>query len=58
MEPRRRFDASQGPRIIGPQDGKTVDLDRGRPVGDDIVAQAGDLARLCRQRGLRYPLGD
>ena len=26
MEPVRRFDASQGPRIVGPRDGKTVDL--------------------------------
>jgi mannose-6-phosphate isomerase-like protein (cupin superfamily) len=25
-EPIRRFDAAQGPRIVGPQDGKTVDL--------------------------------
>lgn len=26
METRRRFDASQGPRIVGPYDGKTIDL--------------------------------
>jgi mannose-6-phosphate isomerase-like protein (cupin superfamily) len=26
MEPARRFDASQGPRIVGPRDGKTLDL--------------------------------
>jgi hypothetical protein len=26
LEPVRRFDASQGPRIIGPRDGKTIDL--------------------------------
>ena len=30
MSPARRFDASQGPRIIGPRDGKVVDLG---PVG-------------------------
>jgi mannose-6-phosphate isomerase-like protein (cupin superfamily) len=30
MPQRSRFDASQGPRIIGPRDGKTVDLG---PVG-------------------------
>lgn len=26
MEPLRRFDASQGPRIVGPADGKALDL--------------------------------
>jgi mannose-6-phosphate isomerase-like protein (cupin superfamily) len=26
MEPHRRYDASQGPRIIGPHDGKAIDL--------------------------------
>jgi hypothetical protein len=30
VKPARRYDASQGPRIIGPRDGKTVDLG---PVG-------------------------
>ena len=68
LVPARRHDASQGPRIIGPRDGRTVDLGavgvRFMVWGEEYQARYGtqvDLDRtrhLCEQHGLRFPIDE
>jgi hypothetical protein len=53
LEPVRRFDASQGPRIIGPRDGKTIDL--GVVGVRFLIWNAGD--GLCRILEIISPAG-
>jgi len=63
LVPARRHDASQGPRIIGPRDGRTVDLGA-VGVREEYQARYGtqvDLDRtrhLCEQHGLRFPIDE